>query len=268
MRRFNLMGYLGTPDERLDLHFLNFRTDNLLKGAEYTMKVNIYELLTFLDNPPKDSGKHSTSLVSIFGEELSVLLFKHYLANNGQISNIGFPEGTPKKKGKKGRWLDKWITVDFSDGRQHLYQAEVKSWSAHATNGKPLEINATSEKIREFRIKHWGNIWDRTTKSLKPEIHTLTKVLTQMHPPAGLPEAYRHRPLVIYWMAIHPEGRDECYFTQPIGPPRPTNCDFDELEVFSVSSYLRTLQQKSKFIDLELPDIRARLELLRRFFPN
>jgi len=229
------------------------------------MKVNIERLLEFFDEAPDGTSKHSTSLASMVGEDISAALFGHYLVNE-RGATVDLLSETPTTGNRKGNWLDKWIKVDFPEGNQVLFQAEIKSWSAHATHGERLTKDADDETIRQYKIRHWQTFWDLDSNTFNLKWKSLAKVLTPMRRPTAISDKYLQRPLLIYWMAIHPEGKQESYFCVQLGHPQTWRGAFPELAVFSISSYLRTLHDKN--IELDLPNIHTRKTWLMDFFPE
>lgn len=229
------------------------------------MRVSIDHLLEFFDEAPDGSSRHSTSLASLLGEDLSAALFKHYLVNEHRAA-VNLLGGTPTTGRRKGHWLDRWIKVDFPGGKLVLFQAEIKSWSAHATHGERLMKNADDNTICQYRIRHWKTFWDRDSNTFNPKWQSLAKVLIPMQRPLAVDNRYEQLPLLIYWMAIHPEGKAECYFPIQLGHPEARQGAFLTLWVFSISSYLRTLHGGQ--IQLDLPDVSARRGWLMDFFPE
>jgi hypothetical protein len=229
------------------------------------MQVNIQRLIEYFDEAPNGSSKHSKSLASLLGEDISIVLFKDFLTNQRQAT-VRILDGTPTTGNRKGHWLDKWVTVDFPDGRRILYQAEIKTWSAHATHGERLMRNATTDIIHGFRIRHWNTFWDAHSNTINTKWTGLTKVLIPMRRPESVDNNYVLQPLLVYWMAIHPQGENECFFDVQLGLPGVQEHPFAGLTVFSVSSYLRTLAVES--LDLDLPDVATRIEWLKLLFPE
>ena len=79
-----------------------------------------------------------------------------------------------------------------------------------------------------------------------------------MQLPVGIAGDWTLEPLVIYRYAIHPLGNNEPFFSHP-GPP---SCSFSRVWFFSMSSYLRTLDDE--VLDLQMPNAVARLRWLQR----
>ena len=82
------------------------------------------------------------------------------------------------------------------------------------------------------------------------------------------------KPLLICWTPMAPECNPDsflfqvpsCLFQHPTRP-RPPHCDFGELWVFSISSYLRSIVDKEPKICLEMPIAAARLKILDGLLP-
>ena len=102
----------------------------------------------------------------------------------------------------------------------------------------------------------WENEWDSRAQLLR---HPNTgKVLSRMKPPAGVDEECI-RPLLIFWEALGPSDRaDEHLFNVEV------DGHFPELWVFSVSSYLRSIQDDT--LELDMPDAAHRLRSLNCLF--
>lgn len=257
-------------------------------SALVTTKVE--DLLRFFDEKPDWADKHATSIVGIVGEDLNAACFQHYLKTKGADANVlRYPSSnkplsvtTGKRKGPR---LDRWIEVYWGDGSKTVFQTEIKNWSAHAIGGETLSVCATSEKVTDYKEKRWegpSGHWYTPNHTLR-EAYT-AKVLLRMKPPHSV-DKKSIRPLLIFWEAIGPRSQADNHlfsinaptlefpFPLPDTWPNPSESaemwGFPELWVFSVSSYLRSIQDaRVDTIELDMPDAVARLRILNRLFSN
>jgi hypothetical protein len=210
--------------------------------------VNRLELLRFYDDPiPAEKGMDATAVNAVAGEELGLALLMHYFTESGtEVSRLPGTCSTGKSHGHR---LDAWVqTPDV------LYQVEVKNWSAHSLGGRHLAADADDSTSRTFRAKMWQSYWDAHNSTFFDA--AAAKVLEPMAPP-------HHRspvePLVAFWVAIHPLGEGDPFFSYPL-----VGKLFEHVHVFSMSNYLRGLTDE--FIRLPLPKTRRRIEIMRRLF--
>ena len=133
------------------------------------------------------------------------------------------------------------------------YQLEIKNWSAHAIAGAKLALNASEEQVKAHKLKTWLVEWDEELRTLKRQT---AKVLTPMK--CSWPGPVE--PLLCMWAPMHPDGLEHPWFIVDLPPTE----HFRTLNVFSMSSYLRTLSDET--IELEMPDLTARLKWLDRLF--
>ncbi len=210
------------------------------------LTVNIPELVSFFDDDLPVS-KHASAVKAVMGEELGFALLTDYFRRSGADVEVG-PAlcSTGKSTGFR---LDGWLHVTRV-GTATLYQVEVKSWSRHSIGGRALSLSASGIEIRAFKIERWKHYWagDRFC------VDGLNKVLTPMEPPlTGIPV----EPLACLWDAMHPTGEPEPFFTIDL-----TNGPFQRVNVFSMSSFLRSLNVKT--LNLDLPATSERLNWLSR----
>ena len=227
--------------------------------------VHVEDLLRFFDEKPCWSLKRATSVVGIAGEDLNAASFQHYVMSNGgsaevlrdPISGRPLPVTTGNRK---GYCLDRWIRVKWPDESGFVFQTEIKSWSSHAIQGRTLSVPATPEQLREYKVARWKQHWDLERRCLKGTY--TSKVLTKMKPPEQVGER-KIRPLLIFWEALAPEEEvDKHLFNVEVAKDAPGH--FKDLWVFSVSSYLRSVQGST--LDLEMPEAAGRLGVLGRLF--
>ena len=231
------------------------------------VRIRWREVVRFLDEKPSESVGHATSVVGVMGEDLGAAAFKHCMETNG-FGQVRVHDGSVKGVGLKGPWLDRWIEVDSEQWGKLLFQAEVKSSSAHATNGKTLSIETDADELVVRKRVAWRDEWDERGRCLKNP--ATGKVLVRMAPKEEFGPS-RQVPLLIFWKALAPDfGRG--FISRVAGDhlftverpeygergrvPRTWPAEqenFDELWVFSVSSYLRSLDPKEN-LDLEMPN--------------
>jgi hypothetical protein len=221
------------------------------------VQVDRLEILSFFDNPPFETGRHSNAIVAIAGEELGIGLVKHYFWKNAGIPVDILPgprtRGTPS-----GSRLDRWILVHWPDCSVQ-YQVEIKNWSANSLNGKRLHIDAEPDIVCKHKVERWECEWDHHTQTLKKR--GTMKVLTPMKPNRSeLIE--RIEPLLCMWDAMHPTGEPAPWFSVSL----PANCHFQRLNVFSMSAYLRSISDD--FLTIDMPDTLQRLSVAKRIFPS
>ena len=162
--------------------------------------------------------------------------------------------------GTKGPRLDRWIRAQWPNHPEAVFQIEIKSWSAHAFRGVRFPLDESTRGVRKRRREQWDSLWDSRRKHLK---HPLTvKVLECMKPPKGVdPETVRL--LLIFWAALESrQSPNESLFRVDVDSP-----EFQELWVFSVSGYLRSLRSKGwERVELDMPDASLRLRSLNGWF--
>ena len=116
------------------------------------------------------------------------------MQTNG-LGQVRIHDGRVKGVGLMGPWLDRWIEVDSQCWGDLLFQAEVKSSSAHATNGKTLSIKAEADELAIQKLAAWGNEWDDRGRCLKNP--ATGKVLVRMTPTEDFGQR-RQVPLLIF----------------------------------------------------------------------
>ncbi len=223
------------------------------------MKLDIKELLDFLDDK-KDSEKgDANAIISVFGEELNASAYKHFRNNKVEILSDSVTQGT-----KSGHRLDRWIV----DGNL-LYQCEIKNWAATAIGGKQLKSDANSLEIGAIAREHWDQQLKSDLSDFGKHPNGVTKVLLKMKPPDKY-KSLEVEPLLIYWMPISPDKEKlNPLFLVPVENFNlPMKNIFSKLSVFSVSLYLRQLYNAGngeKIIDLEMPKFEHRTKIMERF---
>ena len=246
--------------------------------VETTLSVDVNETLRFFDEKPGWSVKHATAVVAVLGEDLAAAALKHCLERN-KARNIKIrPEPVATGK-KKGPWLDRWIEADLHYKPNVLFQTEIKSWSAHATDGKVLRLDACPEQVAELKRQTWNGQWNSRRRTLR---HSATaKVLVRMKPPQCA-EHRRLLPMLIYWKVVDPRLTSDIKvnaigdylfripnvtYDFPFPVPESWDCSqrFRELWVVSVSSYLRDLRANgTPDLKLAMPAAADRIQALNR----
>ena len=235
--------------------------------VSHILAANIEGLLNFFDEKPDWAVGHATGMVGIVGEDLNTACFQRCLGSKGGSATVlRHPDAwkpLPVTTGyRKGPRLDRWIRVEWSDRPATAFQTEIKSWSAHGFGGVSLPLSATPEDVRNHRQGRWDSLWDSGNRRLK---HPQTlKVLVPMKPPEGVDQE-TVRPLLIFWEALGPgEAPDDHLFKVDVA-----DAEFEELWVFSVSGYLRSLLSEGiTNVELEMPDAALRSRSLNRLFPS
>ncbi|HEY4473797.1 MAG TPA: hypothetical protein VJB56_01140 [Candidatus Paceibacterota bacterium] len=236
------------------------------------MKINVGETLRFFDEEAESRG-HATAIVSVIGEDLNTSVFKNYLEARGDRVKIF--DGPITQGTTKGQRLDKWIYVHGKNGKNILYQCEIKNWSATAIGGRSLPMKANGDEVRKISQYHWEQQKNVFSRDAKP--NSVTKVLLRMNPARNenvkqyMEEQkinnyqQQQKPLLIYWMPISSNKKDNNpFFTEKV-----SNLDvkfttnFENIDIFSVSLYLRTLERK-KPLSLSMPNVEKRRDILNK----
>ena len=102
---------------------------------------------------------------------------------------------------KKGPWLDRWIEADLPNGQEIIFQAEIKSHSAHSKGHAPIALDATEAELEQHKQDNWDHQWNSDKNTLIDQ--TVAKVLIPMKRPAGT-EHRQLLPLLICWNPLAP----------------------------------------------------------------
>ena len=239
-------------------------------SSDGLVTIDVKKTLRFFDEKPKwsmssvNDKSHATAMVAVFGEDLNAACFQRYIECTHKGARVVVrpkPVTTGKQKGPR---LDRWITVDWSDGSKTVFQTEIKNWSSHSFDGETLPVPVSLSELTDYKQDRWKRKWNSQRRTLKGRI--IEKVLVPMKLPSGLKGCAKDiRPLLIFWEPIGPRDKaDEHLFRTDT-----SNDQFPILWVFSVSSYLRSIREASiKSIELEMPDAADRLRILGRLLPE
>ena len=190
------------------------------------------------------------------GEELGFALLIEYFRRNGKTATL-LP-GSVTTGRSSGPRLDGWVQVRGGKQPDVDYQVEVKSWSMHGYGGNktPLEFGCPPDTLAEHKRRVWKHYWENG--QFRPK--ELKKVLTPMKQPPDSSAVVE--PLACIWDAVHPNGGLEPLFTRKtVGCP-----EFKSVAVFSMSSFLRGLKEKS--LTLDMPLTSKRIEWIRSIFDS
>jgi hypothetical protein len=231
------------------------------QNANFTL--NIHEILDYFDNYPKDV----TPLIGLFGEELCVAIFEHYLINKRQAEvKILCREDVllvPSLGRNKGKRLDRWIHIRNSAGDECLYQVEIKNWSASAIKAKTLK--RMNNSLDAFGEHNWRvHIFDSSTQYfVKRNASALEKILIKMKPPNEF-VGYDIRPLLCLWFYVKQERKNaEIFFELAL---KNSGYDFNICDVFSASAYLRELCKTNQTVKLNMPLMAHRVSIIQKLF--
>ena len=222
---------------------------------ETTLVVDVQETIRFFDEVPEYSVGHATSVVSVVSEDLAVGCLQRYLEEEGATVCVRHePVTTGNLRGPR---LDRWVVVDYG-GDRTTFQTEIKGSSAHAFGGVQVPLDISVEDLRAYKQKAWREAWDSDNQSLRDD--GAGKVLEPMKLPDDLSGSHV-LPLLIYWTPIAPESEPDSFMFKVATSPM---CAFNELCVFSISSYLRSLGDAK--ITLKMPIAANRLRILNHLF--
>ncbi len=223
-------------------------------------KLDLSKLIDFYDKRVTSSIGHASAINAVLGEDLAIALLINYFTRNNQHAELISKRCTQGTQ--KGKRLDAWIAITNEDGT-FQYQTEIKNWSAHAIGGRVSPSPETQESMTAYRINRWLNQFSIERNTLKDD--AAKKVLVPMLPQS--PD-WQVRPLIVFWDAMHPTGLQQEFFNVEV-----ISEDFEELWVFSMSTYVRNLISKGiSELVVEMPDTVQRLlwfeQLLSRSFDN
>ena len=261
IERFLLSGWGPTADT----------TNRGDRSVNNEIVVDVQETLSFFDEVPKWAEKQATSIVAVIGEDLAAGCFQKHLESEGATVCVRYIEDgeciypEPVNTGSlRGPRLDRWIVVDCPVDGRTVFQTEIKNSSAQAFGGETIALDAPTEDFRDYTDRMWQQAWNPDIQSLRDP--GAAKVLTEMRVPDDL-SGECVKPLLICWIPMAPENKPDSFLFQVATRPSP-DCDFSELLVFSISSYLRYLRSLGQAkIALKMPIAAARLRTLNRLLP-
>ena len=207
--------------------------------------------------------------MAVIGEDLAAGCFQKHLESKGatvcvryiEDEDCIYPESVTTGS-LRGPRLDRWIVVDCPDGGRTVFQTEIKNSSAQAFGGEKIARDVSTEDFRKYKAKMWQQAWNPDIQSLRDP--GAAKVLKRMNVPDNL-SGECVKPLLICWTPMAPKKNLDSFLFQVPTRPSP-DCNFSELWVFSISSYLRSLGQAN--IALKMPIAAARLRILDRLLPS
>lgn len=235
--------------------------------------LNVTDTLNFFDTGK--NGQYSNTVIHLLGEELCAFLFKRYMTEEEstvcQVFNLPC-----KQSGKKGKRLDRWIKVIYSNEQVLLYQTEIKTWNSNGIGGISLNVDASGEEINNCGLKSWSDIWKHDNSGFA--IPGIDKVLYEMNIPSNELGNHPAFPLLLHWEPLFNKKaidiKSQICFRQNIKG----NSTFQEVKVFSASIYLRhLLTLDKKEIDLPVNEFEQlykkiskidSLISLKRFYKN
>ena len=246
---------------------------------ESSMLINVNEILSFFDEKPDWADRHSAAVTAVLFEDLAAATLQRCLNENGATAVTIRPEPVTTGR-KKGPRLDRWIEADLRDGTKPIFQAEMKSISAHAFGHKAIALDATDAEFHQHAQENWDRQWDQDKHTLIYQ--QIAKVLIPMKRPPGT----EHRtllPLLICWNPMKPidcaqrtDRVDGGHLFSVTGvtykfhfrKPRSwkINPKFTDLWVFSVSSYLRSIKTNhiTRPLELTMPNAAQKMRALQR----
>lgn len=247
------------------------------------LTVCVDELVSFFDEPSNESRGHTSAILGIIGEELGSSLICHYLKQSDRRSVMVLSHKgvviKPKTRGRKGPSLDRWILTEDHLGKSMLHQVEIKNWNAHSVMvpgaGVPLKLEASAEEVQAYRTNAWKEIFNPQSREFRckngKSDARINKVLIRMERPSEVDDSSKLRavpengvhPLICFWFAIHPQGRDEPLFFTEFSAA--SAYGFNGVWVFSMSNYLRKIRSSGvRTIALPMPLAKRRLDHLTR----
>src|SRR3989344_321722 len=149
------------------------------------MELRLRNTIQFLDFPDPGDNKHASAVTGVIGEDLNAAAFAHYLENEGSLVSI-LPTG-PTQGTRIGQRLDRWIYTKNREGREILYQAEIKNWAASAIGGYRLAVDRDIAETTRVANSYWKNELRGQFGGAK-QPNGITKVLVPMRSPAQYPD--------------------------------------------------------------------------------
>jgi len=220
------------------------------------IKIKVKEIIDLFDTKKDDLRHDISSVINLVGEDLGAALFKrYYIETFGKkviISPFPVLSGT-----MKGPRLDRWIYIEQSKNKFTAFQTEIKNWSAYAIGAR--KIDADPKTIPAVGLL---NLKDRIKRLEHIDINGESKVFFSMKKPIDFPNKATLEPLIIYWFVLSKDGRSLRSFFKVNMPIK----GFKQINVFSMSNYLRSIKKKE--IILDMPSAEKRIKLLEKYFPT
>jgi hypothetical protein len=200
-------------------------------------------------------GSPISAITGMIGEDLVLALLRDHLASRGGSQ-------TPRYDCKgHGSWLDAWLVTPTA-----RYQVEIKSWCASAFGGK--KVKPDDSNLRQVAEKNLERYL--THKDCIKAVWKVLKPMDKTPPPDGTQPI---RPLLAFWSPVArldgTEPLPPCFFTcntsdyaTAIREAGIEAHEFEEVDVFSASLYLRSLTDES--LSLPMPRAAHRLDELAK----
>ena len=225
------------------------------------MKINIKKCLELFDERHLEHRGHANSIIAMLGEDLAASAFKAYIP-----SVIGCEERKFQAEGFKngsGPQLDRWF---YNGHKNILYQCEIKSWSAWATTGRELKIDASLKEARKISDYYWQKPIAVEFRG-KGKKDKTSKVLVKMQM-KNRNNKYKNatiEPLLIFWWPVSKEKNLSPFFSVDVSDLKiGFKSQFKKLHIFSVSLYLRKLDKSGeKWFTVKEPDFDQRIVILK-----
>lgn len=215
------------------------------------MRIWTRELVRLLDERVAH-GSHVGAINGLIGEDLLLGLFRHWLESRGPIGNVDVePKCLPGTR--SGGRLDAKVYARFADGTEELYQVEAKNWCASSYKEVTLAWQADVAAHTRVNALHW----DYMRKTLESTVtRTLNKVLGKM----VFPKCYAHltpTPLALMWWAVAPDDGPTTRFLSEMKLNSGRT-----VSIFSCRNYLSSLQPSVSVLNIPMPRVEQRLQLL------
>lgn len=269
--------------EHVEVHVIDRKMD---LNREDWLEVSIEKIIHFFDED-LDRRQHASSVKAVVGEELAFACMVKFFEDKGAHASLLVDKRNNRTActtgGRKGFQLDGWLKVS-SRHKTVLYQTEVKSWSFHGIGGRDRRLPLVASVLADdLKIK--GENLEMYRAALNGEVErdfdSVRKVLFKMRVPTGYEKEAAMaspQPLLCIWEAVCDKG-------DRVGAPlfamkvkrfkfanrvkdnlRLAGGDFPEVQIFSVSNYLRAKlkgKEATRTIRLYLPKIAERQRILR-----
>ncbi|MBZ0203056.1 MAG: hypothetical protein K8I03_08585 [Ignavibacteria bacterium] len=227
------------------------------------MKIVLKNLIALYDVRSPENRRITSAITAMIGEDLAAALIVDCLTGMG-YKDVKLVDGKVKGEGKKGNWLDRWISAKKGK-KKILYQVEIKMWNSNSVKGNDgIEINNNHVHRSVQPYLNFCKQWDHKKKTLRNK--RCRKVLKRMSPPTDY-ENYELKPLICYWAQIVPQKNfkyesSNGFFVKRI---RKSKRGFKNLSFFSLSLYLRNLMKNgTESLELKLTNFEKRYDMLNK----